>query len=385
MVAMTVRAAGGRPVRVGVVGTGSVSGPYLENMRRSPLLEVVACSDVVAQRARDRALRYGVPRAMATEELLADPDVDLVVNLTVPTAHAPITLAALRAGKHVWSEKPLAVTRDQGREILREARERGLHVGCAPDTILGAGLQTCQRLIAGGAIGRPLAATACFMTHGPDEWHPDPAFFFQPGAGPLFDIGPYCLTALVAWLGPVRRATASGRVLYEERTVAKGPKQGETFAVRTETLVAGILEHTGGAISTLLTAFGAYGGTQPDLEVFGSAGVLDGPDPNGFGGPVRLREHASGGWREAALAYRHTDGCRNCRGLGVAEMARAIGAGRAPRASGALAYHVLDVMLALAESMARGQHVDVASTCRPPRPLPLRTALLAPAGLAGVP
>jgi predicted dehydrogenase len=376
---MAVRTAAARPLRVGVIGTGTVSAPYLENMRRTQLVEVVACADAIAERARDRAAQFGVPRALTPDELIADPDVDLVVNLTIPAAHAPVTLAALRAGKHVWSEKPLATSRDDGREILREARARGLQVGCAPDTFLGAGLQTCQRLIERGAIGVPLAATACFMTRGPDEWHPDPAFFFQPGAGPLLDVGPYSLTTLIVWLGPVRRATASGRVLFDERTIRKGPKEGQTIVVGTETLVAGVLEHEGGAISTLLTSFGAYGGTQPLLEAFGSAGVLDGPDPNTFGGPVRLRDHSTGdGWRETPLAYNHTEGCRNCRGLGVAEMAHAIGAGRTPRASGALAYHVLDVMLALGESVVEGRHVEVASTCRPPRPLPLRTSLLEP-------
>jgi predicted dehydrogenase len=366
-----------RPLRVGVVGTGTVSTPYLENMQRSPLLDVVACSDVVAERAAQRAAEHGVPRAATNEELLADPEIELVVNLTVPAAHAAVTLAALRAGKHVWSEKPLATNRADGQEILREARARRLQVGCAPDTFLGSGLQTTQRLLERGAIGRPLAASASFMTGGPDSWHPDPSFFFQPGGGPLLDIGVYSLTALIAFLGPVRRVTASARVLFPERTIAKGPKQGETIVVRVDTLVAGILEHEEGAISTLMTSFGAWGGTQPDLEIFGSEGVLDGPNPNTFGGPVRLLTHAAGReWREAPLAYHHTDGCRNCRGLGVAELAQSIAAHRAPRASAALAYHVLDVMLALSESAAAGRHVEVTSTCRQPRTLPLRTSLL---------
>jgi predicted dehydrogenase len=367
-----------RPLRVGVVGLGSVSGPYLANLLRSELVEVVACSDAVVERAAQRAAEYGVPRVLATEDLLADPGIDLVVNLTVPAAHAPITLAALRAGKHVWSEKPLAISRDEGEEVLREARERDLEVGCAPDTVLGAGLQTARRLIDSGAIGEPLAATACFMTSGPDTWHPDPAFFFRPGAGPLLDIGPYALTSLISFLGPVRRVTASGRVLFTERTVARGPRQGETIVVGTDTLVAGVLEHSAGAISTLVTAFGAWGGTQPDLEVFGSDGVLDAPNPNGFGGPVRLRTHVGqGGWQDVPLAYDHTDGCRNCRGIGVAEMALAIAAGQAPRASGELAYHVLDVMLALGESAAEGRHVEVASTCHRPPALPLDISLIA--------
>jgi predicted dehydrogenase len=354
-----------------------VSIPYLENMQRSPLLQVVACSDVVPERARERCEQFGIPRALTTEELLADPEVELVVNLTVPSAHASITIAALREGKHVWTEKPLATSREDGEQILREARARGLQVGCAPDTILGAGLQTCLRLLRDGAIGRPLAASGCFTTRGPDEWHPDPAFFFQPGAGPLMDIGVYPLTALVTWLGPVRRVTASGRVLYPERTIAKGPKQGEVIEVGVDTLVAGVLEHAEGAVSTLVTSFGAWGGTQPDLEVIGSGGVLVGPNPNTFGGPVRVRRHASeDGWRDEPLTYHHTDECRNCRGLGVAEMAQAILTGHEPRASAALAYHVLDVMLALTESAAGGRHVEVASTCAPPEPLPLDASLL---------
>jgi predicted dehydrogenase len=374
---MSTRTEGGRPLRVGVVGTGVVSTPYLENMRASPLLDVVACSDAIPERARQKAAEHGVPRALTNDELLADPEVELVVNLTVPAAHASVTLAALRAGKHVWSEKPLATNRADGLEILREAQARGLRVGCAPDTILGAGLQTTQRLLERGAIGQPLVATASFMTPGPEGWHPDPDFFFQPGGGPLLDVGPYSLTALVAFLGPVRRVTASGSVLFPERTVGRGPKQGETIVVRTNTLVAGILEHEGGAMSTLITSFGAWGGTLPNLQVQGSEGVLDGPDPNTFGGPVQLRVHAEGReWKDTPLAYHHTDGCRNCRGLGVAEMAQSIAARRPPRASGALAYHVLDIMLAFGESAAEGRHVEIASTCRRPALLPLRASLL---------
>jgi predicted dehydrogenase len=373
--------ASSRPVRVGLIGCGTISHVYLENMRMSPHVEVIACGDDPPDRAHERAREHGVGRAGSREEVLRDPDVDLVVNLTVPRLHAYVTMAALGYGKHVWSEKPLAVSRTEGEEILREARRRRLEVGCAPDTFLGAGLQTCRRLIDQGLIGQPLAASAFFMTAGPETWHHHPAFFFQPGAGPLFDVGPYYVTALVSLLGPVRRVTASGKVLFPQRTVQRGPKRGEPITVLTDTYVAGVLEFEEGAISTLVTIFGVWGGDLPLAQVYGSEGVLSLPDPNTFGGPVRARVHADGhGWRELPLEYQHTGGCRDCRGLGIAEMALAIRAGQSPRASGELAFHVVDVMQGMAESAREGRHMDVRSTCPRPQPLPVGTSLLSQAG-----
>jgi predicted dehydrogenase len=374
---MGSEASGNRPLRVGVVGCGNISHAYIENMQASSYLEVVACGDQPSDRARECANRHGIARAGTTAEVLADPDVQLIVNLTVPALHFEINLGALRAGKHVWSEKPLTVLRAEGEQLLREAAERGLEVGCAPDTVLGAGLQTCRHLVDRGLIGRPLAANALFMAAGPETWHHHPTFFYQAGGGPLFDVGPYYLTALVNLLGPVARVAAAGRVLFPQRTIQSGPRQGQTIDVRTDTYVGGVLEFQEGAIATLVTAFGVWGGETPPVQLFGSEGVLSLPDPNTFSGPVRVRLHGDElGWREVPLAYHHTDGCLNCRGLGVAQMAAAISSGERPRASGEVAYHVLDVMHAMVESAREGRHMEVNSSFRRPPPLPVEAAAL---------
>jgi predicted dehydrogenase len=309
-------------------------------------------------------------------DLLADPVVELIVNLTVPNTHFEISTAALRAGKHVWSEKPLGMDRAEAAELLRLAGELGLRVGCAPDTVLGAGIQTSRKLVDEGLAGEPLAGFACFMSPGPESWHPDPVFLYQPGAGPLFDVGVYYVTALVSLLGPVRRVTGMGRVLFSERVIGSGPKAGEAFRVGTDTYVAALLELAAGPVVNLIATFGVWGAGLPMVQVYGSEGILEVPDPNTFGGPVRLNRHADEeGWREVPLAYTHTEHCRNCRGLGVVEMAEAVREGRAPRASGQLALHVLDVMQSITESAALGQHVDLETTCERPEPMPLSSAI----------
>ncbi len=361
-----------KALRVGVVGCGTITGAYLKNMNASPHLEVMACADQVLERARARAAEFSVPRACSTEELVADRDVDLVLNLTVPGAHAEVTLAALREGKHVYTEKPLATTRDDGKRILAAAKSSGLTVACAPDTFLGSGIQTCLRLLEQGDLGEPLAASAFMFGRGPENWHPNPAFFYQPGGGPMLDMGPYYLTTLVCLLGPVRRVTGMSRILYAERTADRGPRAGETFKVSTPTFVAGLLEFVSGAQATLVTSLGIWGADLPNMQVYGTKGILGVPDPNYFGGPVKLRSNVDeSAWHEVPLLYSHTDGPGNFRGLGVVEMALAIGRSEEPRASGELAYHVLDVMQSIQESSTTGRHVTVQSTCMRPPLLPL--------------
>src|SRR4051794_5368953 len=211
-------------IKVGLIGCGNISGIYLENCAKFNNLEVLTCADLDLERAQAKATQYGVPRAVPVEELLADPEIQVVLNLTIPAAHGTIALAALEAGKSVYNEKPLAITRDEAGRMLEIAARDGLHIGCAPDTFLGGGLQTCRKLIDDGWIGRPVAATAFMLGHGPENWHPDPAFFYQIGAGPLFDMGPYYLTTLLALLGPVRRVTASAQISFPERTITSKPK-----------------------------------------------------------------------------------------------------------------------------------------------------------------
>jgi predicted dehydrogenase len=362
-------------MRVGVIGCGTVSEPYLRNMTASPALEVVACSDLAMERAQARAAQFGIPGVCTQAELLADPEIDLVVNLTVPRAHFEVTMAALLAGKHVWTEKPLAMDRTEAATLLRVAAERGLRIGSAPDTVLGAGLQTCRKLVDEGAVGQPLGGAAFFMSPGPESWHPDPVFLYQPGAGPLFDVGVYYVSALVNLLGPVASVSAFGRVLYPDRVIGSGPRAGESFLVGTDTYVTAIMRFENESLVNLVATFGIWGADLPRVQVYGGDGVLEVPDPNTFGGPVRVNRHGDeAGWRDVPLAYDHTAHCRNCRGIGVAELADAVREGRAPRASGAIAYHVLDVMQSIAESASQGRHVEVESTCERPAPMPLGTA-----------
>ncbi|MDQ3327962.1 MAG: Gfo/Idh/MocA family oxidoreductase, partial [Chloroflexota bacterium] len=228
------------PVRAGIVGTGTISDVYFRAGRTFEVLDIVACADLFPERARAKSNQHGVAKAYSTDELLADPDIELVINLTIPKAHAEVGLAALQAGKHVYSEKPLALSREDGQALLETARETGLLVGCAPDTFLGGGLQTCRKLIDDGVIGEPIGATAFMMSHGHESWHPDPAFYYDVGGGPMFDMGPYYLTALISLIGPMRRVTGSARVTFPERTITSQPRAGTTIPVRAPTHVAGV-------------------------------------------------------------------------------------------------------------------------------------------------
>jgi predicted dehydrogenase len=357
-------------MRLGVIGCGTVSTMYLPNLTASPEVEVVACADISAERAAARAAEFGVPKTCTPAELLADPEIDLVVNLTVPSAHFEISMAAVMQGKHVWSEKPLAVDREQSAALLREATGRGIQLGCAPDTLLGVGLQTCRRVLDDGLVGMPMAASAFFFTRGPHRTHPDPAFLYQPGAGPLWDVGVYYVTALVSLLGPIRWVSGFGRKLFPELVIGIGPHAGETFTVGTDTYVTCILEFDSGALVNLVATFGIWGAELPKLQIYGTDGVLNGPDPNTFAGPVRANLYADeAGWRDVPLVGEQANANRNLRGIGVIDMVQAIAEGRPPRASGVLAHHVVDVMQSVADSMATHRHVEVASTCERPAPL----------------
>jgi predicted dehydrogenase len=354
-------------VKVGIVGCGVISGIYLKNLPTFDLVEVVACADLVLDRAQARAAEFGVPRACRPEELLADPAIEVVVNLTIPKAHAEVAVAAVDAGKSVYNEKPLAVERGHGQELLRRAEAKGVLVGGAPDTFLGGGMQTCRKLIDDGAIGEPVAATAFMAGHGHESWHPDPAFYYQVGGGPMFDMGPYYLTALVSLIGPIRRIAGSARITFPERTITSEPKRGQKIVVETPTHVAGTLDFRSGAVGTMITSFDVWAHSLPRIEIYGSEGTLSVPDPNTFRGPVRIRRAGESEWRDVPLTHGWTE---NSRGLGVADMAHALRSGRPHRASGALAYHVLDAMHAFLDSSREGRHIELQSTCERPAPLP---------------
>jgi predicted dehydrogenase len=353
------------PVRVGLIGCGYISDVYLRNARRYAAFEIVACADAMPERAQARGAEYGIP-AMTVPDLLADDAIEVVLNLTTPDAHAASAQSALDAGKGVFNEKPLAIDLAAGARLVTTAQGRDLRLGAAPDTFLGGGLQTCRKVIDDGVIGAPVAATAFMLNRGHERWHPNPEFYYQAGGGPLFDMGPYYLTALVALLGPVRRVTGSARATSPERIIRSQPRAGERIAVEVPTHLAAVLDFASGPIATLVTSFDVWASETPDLEIYGWEGSLSLPDPNTFGGPVRVRRATDDAWREAPITFPHTD---NSRGLGLADMAHALRSDTPHRASGEMAYHVLEVMHAVSTASDTGRHIEIASTC--PRPEPL--------------
>lgn len=357
-----------KPLNVALVGCGNICDIYFKNAKRLEVIDIVACCDRFTERAQTKAEQHGIPKACSLEEILHDSSIDIVLNLTIPAVHAEIALAALEAGKSVYNEKPLAVTREGGQKMLDLAHAKGLRIGCAPDTFLGAGLQTCRKLIDDGWIGEPIAATAFVMGHGHESWHPDPDFFYQPGGGPLFDMGPYYLTALTSLIGPMKRVSASTRITFPERTITSEAHFAETIHVNTPTHLAGTIDHHNGAISTLVASFDVWGHTLPPIQIHGTDGSMSVPDPNTFGGEVKVRRNDA----KEFVAVPYTHGySENSRGLGLADMAAAMQSGRPHRANGQMAYHVLDTMHAFLDSSNTGTHVMLKSTCERPEALPL--------------
>lgn len=357
-------------MNVGVIGCGNISRTYLQAPQTFGILNILACADLDMERARTQAAQYNIPRAISVEDLLADPEIELVINLTVPRAHAEVGMAVLQAGKKLYTEKPLASNREQGRQLLAAAHTQGLCVGGAPDTFLGGGLQTCRKLIDDSAIGTPIVAHAFMMSHGQEHWHPNPDFFYQPGGGPLFDMGPYYLTALVTLLGPIQRVTGSAKVTFPERIITSQPRYGTKITVNTPTHITGVLDFASGATAVLVTTFDVWTHRLPFIEIYGTEGTLSLPDPNTFGGPVLLRRMDESSWSDIALTHEYT---KNSRGIGVADMAYALYAGEPHRANGELAYHILDTMQAILEASTEGKHILLTSTCSRPAALPSGT------------
>ncbi len=358
-----------KKVKVGIIGCGNICDIYFKNMcgTFSNVLDVVACADIKMARAKEVAEKYKGVKAVTVKELLADPEISIVVNLTIPKAHFDVSMKAVKAGKSVHCEKPITLTRAEGKKLLAAAKKKKLLVGNAPDTFMGAGIQTCRKLIDEGAIGEPVAATAFMMCHGHESWHPDPEFYYKVGGGPMFDMGPYYLTALVTLLGPARRVTGSTRISFPKRTITSAKKRGKIIKVEVPTHVAGVIDFAGGAIGTIITSFDVHAHTMPCIEIYGSKGSLQVPDPNGFGGPVRIKKEKDKEWKEVPVTCRYAE---NGRGIGPADMARVLRSGGKVRASGELAYHVLDIMHAIHDASKKGCHVDVESTCSRPEPVP---------------
>jgi len=353
-----------RPVGVGVIGAGTISNTYLENLTNFADTDVLAIGDIVQTAAEEKAAKYEVPAAGDVATVLDHPDIEIVVNLTIPAAHADVASQVISAGKHVWNEKPLALDRISGRSLLREAEEAGRLVGCAPDTFLGPGLQTACRLVEQGLIGTPLTALALLQLPGPELWHPNPAFLYAAGAGPLFDLGPYYLTSLVQVFGSVSSVAGLGSKARERRVIGSGPKAGEEFDVTVPSHVGALVQFESGQSAQAMFSFDSAL-PRTLLEVNGTEATMLFPDPNYFDGAVSIRRRGAEEWETVA-----TTKSSSARGTGVLDMARALREGRPHRAQGAMGYHVLDTMIAIAESVESRAFVEVDSSVDKPPLLP---------------
>jgi predicted dehydrogenase len=356
---------GSGPVGVAVVGCGTISHEYLRNLTSFPDVRVLFCADLDLERAKAQADEYGVPASGSTAQALEHPDVEIVVNLTIPAAHVEVAAAALAAGKNVWLEKPLALETAAGQALLDQANQAGLRIGCAPDTVLGAGLQTARRVIEAGTIGAPQTALALFQNFGPESWHPDPAFLFQRGAGPLFDMGPYYLSALAGLFGPADQVAAIGRQARASRVIGSGPQAGASFEVEVPTHVTALVDYAGGQTATVVLSFDSPLRRVGFIEISGSEATLALPDPNQFDGEVRVCAADTDDWTVIPAA-----GASAGRGLGVLDLARALRGGGPHRASGEMALHVLDTMEAIAASATARAFEPVRTTFELPAAVP---------------
>jgi len=352
-------------VGVGVIGAGVISDAYIKSMQSFPDLKVVAIGDLRPEVAKDKAGQFGIETHGGPEVVLGHPDVEIVVNLTIPIAHVEVALAAIAAGKHVWSEKPFSLDQESGLKLLATAQDAGLRLGCAPDTFLGPGLQTARRIIEKGEIGQPLTALTLMQSPGPESWHPNPAFLFQEGAGPLFDIGPYYLTTLVQTFGPVAAVAGIGSKSRGKRTIGSGPLAGTDFDVTVPTHVSAIMKFESGQSSQSIFSFDSPLPRGGFVEITGADATLALPDPNAFDGEIKIRRRGADDWETVAETKAVAE-----RGTGVLDMARAIRADRPHRATGALAFHVVDVMASITDSIDSGAFVDVTSTVEVPAILP---------------
>ncbi len=381
-------------MKVTVVGTGDICSIYVYNMKNVFRdLEVRGVYDIVPDRARQMAQRYEIPCVFETlEDALSDPETDIILNLTRPLNHYEISKAAILAGKHVYSEKPFGVDFAQAKELYDLAREKGVRIGGAPDTFLGGGIQTCRKLLDDGVIGRPIGASAYMISPGLESWHPDPSFYYAPGGGPMLDMGPYYVAALLNLLGPVSQVAAMTKASYPERIVTNGPNFGKRVPVTTPTYLNGVMQFESGVIGSMFMTFDVHAAEVPFLEIYGTEGTLSVPNPDTFGGPVRLfraidtsaqkpvsgetgdigyAERAKallsgGSFYEVPLMFKYSE---NGRGVGLADMAKAIETGRAHRASGELVLHSVEVMTAFEKSSTQGKFIAMETRCDRPAPM----------------
>ena len=363
-----------KTLNVGIIGCGKIAAIYAQNLqnRYADRLRLLLCADLDMQRAQAFAGEYGV-RAVATETLLASPEIDVVLNLTIPSAHFTLSMAALQNGKHVYSEKPLAAALDEGKQLAEEARKRRLYLGCAPDTFLGGGIQTVQKLLGDGAIGTPVSFAIHMLACGPERTHPRPEFYYQPGAGPLMDMGPYYITALVALLGPVKRVMGMGGSVFPVRTCQASERLGDTFEAAVNTSTCALIEMQSGLMGTLHVSWDHphryWESGAPLFEIRGSDGRMECPDPNTFGGsygaffdtPENIIRFVSSSGEQRSLPLLPDAVTCNARGLGLYQAAEAMAAGSEPAVNAALALHVLEVLLAIEQSCQSGRSVAIGS------------------------
>ncbi|WP_262395212.1 Gfo/Idh/MocA family protein [Youxingia wuxianensis] len=352
--------------RIGVVGCGMISDIYLTNLtgRFGHAVQVMAVSDLSQDRAAAQAEKYHIPKVMSAQEMIDSPQIDILLNLTTPRVHFEICEKALLGGKHIYTEKPLSLSYAQGKRLLELAEKRGLYIGCATDTFLGAGLQTCRKLIDDGAIGKPLAATAFMMSHGWEGAHQNPDFYYLTGGGPMFDMGPYYISALVSLLGPAKEVAAMTSRGFETRTILCGPRKGQSIPVEVPTHITGTIRFETGAVATVITTFDVWETPLPFLEIYGTQGTIVGPDPNTYQGPVLLRSAVDPTPGQVSMANQYWE---NSRGLGLTEMALAIKRGEPARAGGRLGLHVLEIMEGFHRSGQDSRFISLESRCERPR------------------
>lgn len=343
---------------VGVIGCGNISDIYLTNLSQLfNNLELIGCADLFIEKAQAQATKHATT-AYTVDELLAHPSVDIILNITIPKAHREICEAALLAGKHVYVEKPLSLTVTDGQFLIELAKKQNLYIGAAPDTFLGGGIATCQKLIRDGWIGDIIGANAFMLCHGHESWHPDPEFYYDIGGGPMYDMGPYYLSALTKLIGPVSLVAGMTLKGFDTRLITSAPKKGTEIPVHVPTHITGLLRFENGAIGQLTTSFDVWGAQLPRIEIYGTKGTLSVPDPNTFGGPVLLMTEHDKTFREIPLSYGFTE---NSRGLGISNMAQAIHEEGIHEASGALAFHVLEIMDALHRSSSDESFIKINS------------------------
>lgn len=345
-------------VKIAIIGVGDISGIYLKNITSMfKEIDVIGVCDLIKEKAEKARETYKIPKLYNDmHEAFQDSEVDIVLNLTRPYEHYEVSKAALMAGKHVYSEKPLAATFEEGKKLVVLAEEKGLMLGGAPDTFMGSGIQTCRKLIDDGFIGDPVGAAAFMICRGHESWHPDPEFYYKHGGGPMMDMGPYYITSLVNLLGGVSGVTGISKASFKQRTITSNPLNGTLVKVDVPTYVTGIMNFDNGAIGTVFTTFDVHYETQARFEIYGSEGTLIIPDPNTFGGPIKLLRPEEGGYKEMPLMF---DYAENSRALGLADMAKALQTGRCYRASYKLTRHVLEILTSFDKSSDQGKYISL--------------------------